>query len=152
MDVLQSVLDAASPETAARVRAGTAPSGVRTFTGHPGFIRRAWGPGWALVGDAGYWKDPLTAHGLTDALRDAELLARAVISSWSGALREDDALADYQATRDRLAVPLFAVTDTIAAQRWSDADIGELLLELSAAMSEEVDALAALDSVAAARL
>ena len=152
MGVLQSVLDAASPETAARVRAGTAPSGVRTFTGHPGFIRRAWGPGWALVGDAGYWKDPLTAHGLTDALRDAELLARAVISSWSGALSEDDALAGYQATRDRLALPLFAVTDTIAAQRWSDADIGGLLLELSAAMSEEVDALAALDPVAAARL
>ena len=40
-----------------------------------------WGPGWALVGDAGYWKDPISAHGLTDALRDAELLARAVIGA-----------------------------------------------------------------------
>ena len=39
------------------------------------------GPGWALVGDAGYWKDPISAHGLTDALRDAELLARAVIDA-----------------------------------------------------------------------
>ena len=55
-----------TPRTACA--AGTAPPGVRTFMGHPGFIRRSWGPGWALVGDAGYWKDPLSAHGLTDAL------------------------------------------------------------------------------------
>ena len=53
----------------------TAPSGVRSFKGRPGFIRRSWGSGWALVGDAGYWKDPISVHGLTDALRDAELLA-----------------------------------------------------------------------------
>ena len=39
----------------------------------PGYLRRSYGPGWALVGDAGYWKDPISAHGLTDALRDAEL-------------------------------------------------------------------------------
>ena len=53
---------------------------VRGFGGHPGFIKRSTGDGWALVGDAGYLKDPLTAHGITDALRDAELLARALIS------------------------------------------------------------------------
>ena len=40
-------------------------------------MRQAFGPGWALVGDAGYFKDPLTAHGISDALRDAELLANA---------------------------------------------------------------------------
>ena len=33
-------------------------------------------PGWALVGDAGWWKDPLSTHGITDALRDAELARR----------------------------------------------------------------------------
>lgn len=55
-----------------------------------GFFRRAWGPGWALVGDAGYFKDPLTAHGITDALRDAELLARAILAGG------DEALASYQ--------------------------------------------------------
>jgi flavin-dependent dehydrogenase len=146
--VLESVLTQASPETAARVRAGTAPTGVRTFTGHPGFMRRAWGPGWALVGDAGYWKDPLTAHGLTDALRDAELLARAIVASASGEVSERDALAGYQATRDQLSLPLFRTTDLIAAQRWTDAEIGGLLFQLSAAMADEVDALVALDAVA----
>ena len=147
-NVHESVLRQACPNTAARVQAATLATGVRTFTGHPGFLRRAWGPGWALVGDAGYWKDPLTAHGLTDALRDAELLSRAVVAWSSGEMSEHDALRGYQATRDRLSLPLFRITDEIAAQRWTDATIGELLIQLSAAMAEEVDTLAALDAVA----
>jgi 2-polyprenyl-6-methoxyphenol hydroxylase-like FAD-dependent oxidoreductase len=142
------VVEQASPELAARVRAGTAPAGVRTFAGHPGFVRRAWGPGWALVGDAGYWKDPISAHGLTDALRDAELLARAVVSSTSGEVPEHVALAGYQSTRDQLSRRLFATVDTIATQRWTDAEIGALLIELSSAMADEVDMLAGLDSAA----
>ena len=82
--VMEQILLEASPELAERVGRATAPLGVRTFMGHPGVIRRPWGPGWALVGDAGYWKDPISAHGLTDALRDAELLARAVITAGEG--------------------------------------------------------------------
>ena len=147
--VLESVLAEACPETAARVQAGTAVTGVRTFGGLPGFMRRAWGPGWALVGDAGYWKDPLTAHGLTDALRDAELLARAIVASRSGAAGEHEALAAYQTTRDELSVPLFRVTDVIAAHRWTADEIGGLLLQLSSAMADEVDALVSLDAAAA---
>jgi 2-polyprenyl-6-methoxyphenol hydroxylase-like FAD-dependent oxidoreductase len=144
--VLESVLADACPDTAARVSAASAPPGVRTFTGQPGFLRHAWGPGWALVGDAGYWKDPIAAHGLTDALRDAELLARAVIAAASGDGSEAAAFAAYQDTRDRLSLPLFDVTDAIAGQRWTDAEIGPLLLELSAAMAAEVDALAVLSA------
>jgi flavin-dependent dehydrogenase len=73
---------------------------VRGFGGVPGFLRRAAGPGWALVGDAGYFKDPLTAHGITDALRDAELLARAILTG------TDEGLAHYQETRDDLSIEL----------------------------------------------
>ena len=51
------------------------------FPGLTGYLREAAGPGWALVGDAGYFKDPITAHGITDALRDAEILARVVASA-----------------------------------------------------------------------
>jgi flavin-dependent dehydrogenase len=149
--VLESLLTEASPDAAARVRAGVAVAGVRRFTGHPGLMRRAWGPGWALVGDAGYWKDPLTAHGLTDALRDAELLARAVIAAAAGEVSEAEALASYQRTRDRLSLPLFEITDTIAGQAWTDADVGGLLLGLSAAMVDEVDLLAGLPSGAGDR-
>ena len=146
--MLEAGLAAASPEAADRVRAATAPAGVRTFAGRPGFVRRSWGAGWALVGDAGYWKDPLSAHGLTDALRDAELLARAVVGAAGGEARLEQALAEYQATRDRLSMPLFDTIDVIAAQRWGDDEIGALLLRLSAAMADEVDHLAGLDGVA----
>ena len=145
--ILEEVLRDASPDAADRVAAGAGPAGLRTFIGRPGHLRRAWGPGWALVGDAGYWKDPISAHGLTDALRDADLLARAVVAAAADPSDEAEALAEYQAVRDRLSLPLFAVVDTIAGQRWSDDEIGGLLLQLSAAMADEVDAIAALDPV-----
>src|SRR4029453_11355749 len=87
-------------------------SPYRGFAGHPGFLRPAWGPGWALVGDAGYFKDPITAHGITDALRDAELLARAVAEG------TDTALNEYKTIRDHLSEGLFAITDEIASFSW----------------------------------
>ena len=62
-------------------------------------------------GDAGYFKDPLTAHGITDALRDAELLANAVVEG------TNTALARYGSIRDALSLPLFRITDEIAALR-----------------------------------
>ena len=149
IDALSRILAQASPEVASRVAAATAPQGVRRFTGLPGFLRRPWGPGWALVGDAGYWKDPISVHGLTDALRDAELLARAIVGSEPGGPDRAEALAEYQTTRDRLSRPLFDVVDVIAAQRWTEGEIPDLLIQLSSAMAAEVEALAALDAVAA---
>ena len=121
------------------------PAGVRTFGGLPGYLRRPYGRGWALVGDAGYFKDPISAHGLTDALRDAELLARALVAAATGAEIETEALAEYHATRDRLSMPLFTVTDTIAGMRWTDAEIPRLLYRLSEAMNDEMDAIDRLD-------
>jgi flavin-dependent dehydrogenase len=50
----------------------------------PSFFRKPYGPGWALVGDAGYHKDPITAQGISDAFRDAELLATAIHSGFTG--------------------------------------------------------------------
>ena len=135
----------ASPALAYELGAGLPPSGVRSFTSVPGYLRRPWGPGWALVGDAGYWKDPISAHGLTDALRDAELLARAIVASAAGTAGEAEAFDQYHQTRNRLSLRLFDVVDTIAGMRWSEAEIGDLLLGLSAAMTDEVDAIAALD-------
>ena len=127
-----------------RLDAAAPPAAMRTFTGRPGYIRRAWGKGWALVGDAGYFKDPLGAHGLTDALRDAELLARGIVAVVRDGADERDALSGYQATRDALSTALFDVTDVIAGHRWSDAEIPDLLVQLSAAMADELETLAAL--------
>jgi flavin-dependent dehydrogenase len=150
IETLHEILAEASPDVAARVAAATAPKGVRSFNGLPGFIRRPWGPGWALVGDAGYWKDPISVHGLTDAFRDAELLARAIVTSEPGEPDRAEALAEYQDTRDRLSTPLFDVVDVIATQRWTEGEIPDLLIQLSSAMAAEVEALAALDAVATA--
>jgi flavin-dependent dehydrogenase len=105
------------------------------FPGLTGYLRDAAGPGWALVGDAGYFKDPITAHGITDALRDAEILARVVTSSGP------DAVGRYQAERDELSRRLFRVTGRIAAFDWTADEIGAHLLELNAAMTEEIAAM-----------
>ena len=69
------------PQLQDRLAAAHPPARLRSFPGMRGYMRQAAGPGWALVGDAGYFKDPTTAHGITDALRDAELLSRAVASA-----------------------------------------------------------------------
>ena len=113
---------------------------LRGFPGRPAFLRRPYGPGWALVGDAGYFKDPLTAHGITDALRDAELLARAAVDG------RPVAFARYEAERDALARPLVEVAERIAAYDWDLTDIEDLLRAESAAMRPEVALVRAFDA------
>ena len=79
-----SLLDAVPAPLADVVRAGGPAGPVHGWRGVPGYVRRSFGPGWALVGDAGYFKDPITTHGLTDALRDAEILSDAVLAVHAG--------------------------------------------------------------------
>jgi 2-polyprenyl-6-methoxyphenol hydroxylase-like FAD-dependent oxidoreductase len=140
----------ASPAAAARLAQARRAGQVRGFPGVRGYFRQSHGAGWALVGDAGYFKDPLSTHGMSDAFRDAELLARAVIASQRGDVEIAAALAAYQRERDRLSADLFDVTDRIAGYGWQEADLRRDLLRLSSAMSDEVEALLALDDVDAA--
>ena len=121
-----------APDVAAAIPPGASAEPLRIFAGHKGFFRQAHGPGWALVGDAGYFKDPVTAHGITDAFRDAELLADAAAAGTVSAL------ADYAATRDALSVPLFDVTERIASFDWDADEIKALHRGLNRAMKEEV--------------
>jgi flavin-dependent dehydrogenase len=144
-DLFAHVLAQAAPAAAALVARTERLGPLRGFPGVPGYLRRAIGPGWALVGDAGYFKDPLTAHGITDALRDAEFLARAVVDGGP------DALAEYERTRDRLSLALLEVAESIAAYRWDLSQIRELLLTESAAMKPEIAALRTLDAPASAQ-
>ncbi|MCL5776251.1 NAD(P)/FAD-dependent oxidoreductase [Limibaculum sp. FT325] len=128
-------LACAAPALSAQL-AGREPNGrLRLFGGVRGHMRDCAGAGWALVGDAGYFKDPVTAHGITDAFRDAELLARAVIAG------SDQALADYQHLRDALSLPLFGVTDAIAAFDWTLETLKPRLATLNEAMKTEVAVL-----------
>ena len=131
------ILREASPALAGAMRALRV-SPYRGFAGRPGHLRPAWGPGWALVGDAGYFKDPITAHGMTDALRDAELLARAVVAG------TDAALEEYQQTRDDLSIRLLEISDDIAAYDWSVTELQALHKALSDEMAREVSHLRAL--------
>jgi 2-polyprenyl-6-methoxyphenol hydroxylase-like FAD-dependent oxidoreductase len=145
------LLAQAAPGLVERVRAAGPAGQLHGWAGMRGYVRRSWGPGWALVGDAGYYKDPITTHGMTDALRDAELLAEAILGSRAGAMPAAISLAGYQATRDRLSARLFAVTDEIASYRWDTRSIQGLLRRVSSAMTDEVDYLEALQADHTAR-
>jgi flavin-dependent dehydrogenase len=81
----------------------------------PGFFLKPYGPGWALVGDAGYHKHPITAFGITDAFRDAEALASALDDAFAGRRPYDDAMADYQRARDDEALPGLRVHQRLRA-------------------------------------
>jgi len=84
----------------ARVRAGARAERFYGASDLPNFYRKPYGPGWALVGDAGSHKDPVRALGICDALRDAELLADSLMASLSGESAEADALSEYERRRN----------------------------------------------------
>ena len=81
----------------------------------PNFFRKPYGNGWALVGDAGYHLDFSTGLGITDAFRDAELLADAIDEGFSGRRPIDEAMADYQRLRDEIAGPLYELTTQLVS-------------------------------------
>jgi flavin-dependent dehydrogenase len=141
------LLDAAAPGLREVVDASTERSRIRGWRGTAGFVRQAWGPGWALVGDAGYFKDPISTHGITDALRDADLLADAIGQATTGGADARRAMTAYQDTRDCLSRALWEATEEVAGYGWDVARSHTLVRSMSAAMSDEVDHLARLDDV-----
>ena len=66
------------------------------------------------MGDAGYHKDPNTGEGISDAFRDAELLAEAIDDGFSGRRALDEALADYERRRNEAALPIYEFTCQLA--------------------------------------
>jgi flavin-dependent dehydrogenase len=106
-------LRGALPTLAERIRPGRVTAGMRGYVGLPNQVRRAAGPGWALVGDAGYHRDPVTGHGMTDAFRHAELLADAADAWLSGDRGEGTAMADYARERAEAIAETFAITRAI---------------------------------------
>ena len=118
--------------------AGLSPRGpverMRRFPGAPGHIRECAGPGWALVGDAGYFKDPATAHGITDAFLDANRLARAL------SIKPGDA-SGYQVERNWFAPTFFDLTQKIASLDWDFGQLKTLHMDLNLCMKAEQQAL-----------
>jgi flavin-dependent dehydrogenase len=94
-----------------RVRAGRRAERFRGTPDLPSYFRQPYGPGWALVGDAGLLLDPITGQGIGHAFRDAELLADGL-----GGIRPlDQALGQYHRTRDKATRPIYDFTARIAA-------------------------------------
>jgi flavin-dependent dehydrogenase len=102
-----------SPEFAARVRAGRRETRI-VGSAVPNFFRRPYGPGWALAGDAGYTRDFITAQGISDAFRDADLCAAALVAALSGGRPYDDAMVAYQRARDAAVTPMYEMTAELA--------------------------------------
>lgn len=105
------------------------------------FFRKPFGPGWALVGDAGYDKDPITAWGISDAFRDAELCAHALDEWLTGSRSFDGAMADYQRERDERSLPVFELTCGFATLQPPPPDMQRLLAAIAGDRSE-MDAFA----------
>ena len=114
------------PSFAARLRAAHR---EERFVGMavPNYFRKPFGPGWVLVGDAGYNKDFITAQGISDAFRDAELCTGAIDEAFSGRRPYDEAMAAYQATRDAAALPVYEFTAGFARLQPAPPEMQQLL-------------------------
>jgi 2-polyprenyl-6-methoxyphenol hydroxylase-like FAD-dependent oxidoreductase len=115
-----------APAFAERIRAGRQEARF-VGTAVANFFRKPYGPGWALVGDAGYNKDFITAHGIHDAFRDAELCAMALDETFSGARDFEAAMADYQTRRDQHVLPMYEFTTQLATLEPPPPELQQLL-------------------------
>ena len=123
-----------APELAERVRGAKR---EERFVGAavPGYFRRPYGPGWALVGDAGYNTDYITAQGITDAFLHAELCADALHEALSGERPFDDAMEEYRSTRDSQVKAMYELTAGFASLEPAPPELQQLLA--AASRSEE---------------
>jgi flavin-dependent dehydrogenase len=137
-----ALLARAAPQLAGRLRQARRTSPVKGVLRQPNQLRQAFGPGWALVGDAGYYRDAITAHGISDAFHHAELLAVALDQALGGAQEEAVALAGYQRQRDQALREVFEVTCRLAAYPPVPTFV-ELQKQLAAAIDTQAAALAA---------
>jgi 2-polyprenyl-6-methoxyphenol hydroxylase-like FAD-dependent oxidoreductase len=115
-----------APSFAERVRAATRQARF-VGTAVPNYFRKPYGPGWALVGDAGYNKDFITAQGMHDAFRDAELCVTALDQSFSGASSFEAAMGGYQSTRDTQVLPMYELTCEFATLEPPPPEMQQLL-------------------------
>jgi 2-polyprenyl-6-methoxyphenol hydroxylase-like FAD-dependent oxidoreductase len=93
----------------------------------PNYFRKPYGPGWALVGDAGHNKDFITSQGIMDAFLDAERCADALDKSFSGARPFEEAMGEYQRTRDARVKPMYDFTCELATLQPPPPEMQQLL-------------------------
>lgn len=120
-----------------RVRAGSRVERLRTTPDQPNTFRRSHGPGWALVGDAGVVMDSISAQGITNAFRDAELLADAVVAGLGGRVPLRAALVGHSRRRDRAIRPMYDFTVRLAG--FAPRSVDRLLLASLVDRPAEID-------------
>ena len=103
-----------APDFAARVRAGRREARWYGTAGVPGYFRKPYGKGWALVGDASYNRDPITAQGISDAFIEAEMLATTLGAMWSGADASESRWAAHESARNERVRPMYEFTSQLA--------------------------------------
>jgi 2-polyprenyl-6-methoxyphenol hydroxylase-like FAD-dependent oxidoreductase len=137
-----------APEFAERVRGANRESKFIGSAELPGYFRKPFGPGWVLVGDAGYHKNPITAMGINDAFRDAELVAGALDDALAEKRSFDEGMAEYQRSRDQAAMPVYEFTAEFATMEPPPPEMQQLI----GAMQGNQEAQDAFISVQAATL
>jgi flavin-dependent dehydrogenase len=142
VEAFDQLLERSAPELAERLRQARRTAPVQGMLRQPNQLRQAFGPGWALIGDAGYYRDAITAYGISDAFRDAELLAVALDRALDGDGEEATALAAYQQQRYQALAEIFEITCQLAAYPPVPTFV-ELQKQLSAAIDKDAAALAA---------
>jgi flavin-dependent dehydrogenase len=115
-----------APAFAARVRAAARETRI-VGASVVNYFRKPYGPGWALVGDAGYNKDFITSQGMHDAFRDAELCATALDQASAGTRSFDAAMSAYQSTRDEQVLPMYEFTTQLATLEPPPPELQQLL-------------------------
>ncbi len=124
------------PELAERVRGGRQEERILGAGDIPNFFRKPYGPGWALVGDAGYHKDPYTAQGIADAFYGAELLTEAIDAGFSGRRPLEEALADYERQRNEDALPKYELNCQMASFEPPPPEMQQLFVALQGNQAE----------------
>jgi flavin-dependent dehydrogenase len=138
-----AMVQATSPALAQRIHSSAARASVtRGMIGFSNHLRHPVGPGWALAGDAGYHRDAITGHGISDAFRDAELLAAALDPVLRREADEATALAAFHAERDEQLREVFEITCELTTFPPADRFV-ELQKQLGVAIDTQAASLAA---------
>jgi 2-polyprenyl-6-methoxyphenol hydroxylase-like FAD-dependent oxidoreductase len=134
-----------APEFGERVRAAKREA---RFAGGAvsNYFRKPFGPGWALIGDAGYNKDPITCQGITDAFHDVERCTDALVDVYELGRTFDDAMSEWQRARDEQALPIYEFTTNMATLEPPPPELQQLFGAMQgnqAAMNDFVSIVAA---------
>jgi 2-polyprenyl-6-methoxyphenol hydroxylase-like FAD-dependent oxidoreductase len=127
---------ALDPSLAERVQSGRREERFMGSGDLPNFYRKPYGPGWALVGDASYHKDPYLAQGISDAFRDAELVTEAIDAGLSGRLGLAEALGNYERRRNEETMPIYELNAQLASFDPPSPEMQQLLVALRGNQAE----------------